>query len=182
MESYLQPYSCNTPPNVQPLSCANRWVGLEEDDMVADRIEREIDIEAPVERVWALLTQAEHLGTWFGDAGATIDLLPGGAVALFWREMGTTRAIVEQVEPMRLFSFRWSRPGDAAPVAGNSTLVEFTLSESDSGTRLQMVESGFSALDGDDASRGAAREDNVGGWTAKLEELRKYAVGTNVAA
>ena len=42
--------------------------------MTEDRIERDVLIDAPVERVWALITQAEHLGTWFGDAGADIDL------------------------------------------------------------------------------------------------------------
>ena len=47
--------------------------------MVPDQIERETVIAAPVERVWALLTEAEHLGRWFGDAGAEIDLRPGGA-------------------------------------------------------------------------------------------------------
>ncbi len=38
--------------------------------MVTDSIEREVAIAAPVDRVWALLTQAEHLALWFGDAGA----------------------------------------------------------------------------------------------------------------
>ena len=40
--------------------------------MVPDKIERETFIAAPVERVWALITEAEHLGRWFGDAGAEI--------------------------------------------------------------------------------------------------------------
>jgi uncharacterized protein YndB with AHSA1/START domain len=38
--------------------------------VVPEQIERETVIAAPVERVWALLTEAEHLGRWFGDAGA----------------------------------------------------------------------------------------------------------------
>ena len=48
--------------------------------MVPDRIERETLINAPSERVWALITEAQHLGRWFGDAGAEIDLRPGGAM------------------------------------------------------------------------------------------------------
>jgi uncharacterized protein YndB with AHSA1/START domain len=150
--------------------------------MVLDRIERDIEIAAPVAHVWALVTQAEHLGTWFGDAGATVDLRPGGAVTLSWREYGTGRAVIDQVDPMRVFSFRWARPRDTDPVAGNSTLVEFTLTESDSGTHLRVVETGFSVLDGDDAGRTAARDENVGGWASELEELRRYAVETPVAA
>jgi uncharacterized protein YndB with AHSA1/START domain len=39
-----------------------------------DRIEREIAIAAPIERVWELVTEPEHVGRWFGDAGAEIDL------------------------------------------------------------------------------------------------------------
>jgi hypothetical protein len=35
-----------------------------------ERFQREIAIAAPPERVWEVLTQAEHLGAWFGDAGA----------------------------------------------------------------------------------------------------------------
>jgi uncharacterized protein YndB with AHSA1/START domain len=50
--------------------------------MVPDQIERETVINAPVERVWELITEAEHLGRWFGDAGAEIDLRPGGAMIL----------------------------------------------------------------------------------------------------
>lgn len=150
--------------------------------MVPDRIERDIEIAAPVAHVWALLTQPEHLGTWFGDAGATVDLRPGGAVTLSWRDYGTGRAVIEQVEPLRVFSFCWARPRDTDPVPGSSTLVEFTLTESGSGTRLRVVETGFAALDGEDADRVAARDENIGGWTSELEELRQYAVETRVAA
>ena len=45
-----------------------------------DRIERTVEIAHPPAKVWAALTTAEGLGTWFGNA-ATIDLRPGGAAA-----------------------------------------------------------------------------------------------------
>ena len=32
-----------------------------------DRIEREITIAAPIERVWAVITEPEHVGKWFGQ-------------------------------------------------------------------------------------------------------------------
>ena len=64
-----------------------------------DRIERDVLIAAPVERVWELITSAEHLGRWFGDAGAEIDLRPGGPLSLRWREYGTVHGRVEAVEP-----------------------------------------------------------------------------------
>src|SRR5918997_1974081 len=118
--------------------------------MVPDRIERDTVIDAPVERVWALITQPEHVGRWFGDAGAEIDLRPGGAMVIRWAEHGTNHARVVAVEPHTLFSYRWAPftdPGGDEPVDGNSTLVEFTLQAEADGTRLQVVESGFASLD-----------------------------------
>jgi uncharacterized protein YndB with AHSA1/START domain len=32
--------------------------------VVPDQIDRDITIDAPVERVWELITQAEHIGRW----------------------------------------------------------------------------------------------------------------------
>src|SRR3712207_1495784 len=98
--------------------------------VVPDRIERETVIAAPAQRVWELLTKAEHLGRWFGDAGAEIDLRPGGAIVLRWTEHGTSLGRVVAVEPHARFAFRWAPfkdPGGAEPEEGNSTLVEFTL-------------------------------------------------------
>src|SRR5688572_3506323 len=105
--------------------------------MVPDRIEREILIHAPVEVVWGLVTEPEHVGSWFSDS-ADIDLRPGGEATLTWDEHGSVRARVEKVEPQHLFSFRWARPVGAEPGEGNSTLVEFTLSAEDERTRLRV--------------------------------------------
>ena len=75
---------------------------------MTEQIERETVIAAPVERVWALLTEAEHLGRWFGDAGAELDLRPGGALSLSWEQHGTVRGRVVDVEAPRRFSYRWA--------------------------------------------------------------------------
>jgi uncharacterized protein YndB with AHSA1/START domain len=151
--------------------------------MVPDQIERETVIEAPVERVWALLTEPEHVGRWFGDAGATIDLRPGGEMVIRWSDHGTTRARIVAVEPHTRFSYRWAPfqdPGGDEPVEGNSTLVEFTLAPEGDETRLRVVESGFASLDASDEQRERNHASNTGGWRAELDELREYA--TTVAA
>jgi uncharacterized protein YndB with AHSA1/START domain len=146
--------------------------------MVPEQIERETVIAAPVERVWALLTEAEHIGRWFGDAGAEIDLRPGGEMVMHWAEHGTSRARVEAVEPHRRFAYRWAPfrdPGGADPVEGNSTLVEFTLSPEGGATRLRVVESGFAALDCSDEQRAENLAGNTEGWRLELGELADYA-------
>lgn len=151
--------------------------------MVPDQIEREIVIDAPVERVWTLITDPEHVGRWFGDAGATVDLRPGGQMVIRWTEHGTTHARVVAVEPHSRFSYRWApfaEPGGDEPVDGNSTLVEFTLAPEDGGTRLRVVESGFGSLATADEQRAANHAGNTRGWAIELDELRRYA--TTVAA
>ena len=94
-----------------------------------DRIERDILIAAPLQRVWELITSAEHVGRWFGNAGAEIDLRPGGALALRWSEFGTFHGRVEAVEPPHRVAYRWlsTREVQADPTTANSPLIEFTL-------------------------------------------------------
>jgi uncharacterized protein YndB with AHSA1/START domain len=151
--------------------------------MVPDQIERETFIAAPVERVWALITEAEHLGRWFGDAGAEIDLRPGGALVLRWADYGASRGRVVAVEPHTRFSYRWAPfkdPGGEEPVEGNSTLVEFTLAPERDGTRLCVLESGFASLATTDEQRAANHKGNTEGWAHETGELREYAEKVSV--
>ncbi|MEV4418890.1 SRPBCC family protein [Patulibacter sp. NPDC049589] len=151
--------------------------------MVADVIERELVIEAPAERVWALITESEHVGTWFGDVGAEIELRPGGLYRLTWKEHGTSIGRIVTVEPHTRFSYRWNAYGPKwreEPEDGYSTLVEFTLEPRGSATLLRLVESGFASLVTDDDIRTTAFDGNVRGWAAELGELQEYA--TRVAA
>jgi uncharacterized protein YndB with AHSA1/START domain len=149
---------------------------------MSDTIEREITIAAPVERVWELITQPEHVGTWFGDAGAEIDLRPGGAMALSWEEHGTVRARVERVEPPRRFSYRWASKMDAEPEEGASTLVEFTLEPAGAGTLLRVVETGFAALDLPAGEQAKRADGNTEGWDYEMRDLSEYARSAEAAA
>jgi uncharacterized protein YndB with AHSA1/START domain len=151
--------------------------------MIPDRIERETFIAAPVERVWTLITEAEHLGRWFGDAGAEVDLRPGGAMVLRWDAHGTSRARIVDVEPHTRFSYRWAPfkdPAGEEPAEGNSTLVEFTLHPEADGTRLRVIESGFASLDTTDEQRVANHAGNTRGWELETGELRAYAERVSV--
>jgi uncharacterized protein YndB with AHSA1/START domain len=145
---------------------------------IPDQIEREVVIEAPLERVWALITEPEHVGTWFADAGAEIDLEEGGAITMTWAEYGTVHARVERVEAPRVFAYRWApfpEPGGKEPVEGNSTLVEFSLAPDGDGTRVRVVESGFHSLDASDEHRRSLHGENSEGWEMELGHLAEHA-------
>lgn len=142
--------------------------------MVTDRIEREIAIAAPPQRVWEVVTRAEHLGAWLGDAGAEIDLRPGGRLVLHWKDHGTAHGRVETVDAYSTFAFRWVTFGGDEPTDDNSTLVEFTLTPQDGGTRLRVVETGFAGLAVAPDQQEKHLGENTEGWRLKLDELRTY--------
>lgn len=150
--------------------------------MVPQRIERDILIDAPVEIVWAVVTEPEHIGEWFSDS-AEVDLRPGGAARLRWDDYGTVHGRVERVEPPHFFSFRWviPREPDAALADGNSTLVEFSLSAEGDATRLTVVESGWRDLAGSEDENQRHVDSHRRGWELELGELQEY-VRTRVSA
>jgi uncharacterized protein YndB with AHSA1/START domain len=141
--------------------------------MVPESIEREILIDAAVEIVWSVVTEPEHVGTWFSDA-AELDLRPGGEGLLTWREHGASRLRVETVEPPHVFAFRWLRGTGSELRAGNSTLVEMRLSAEGGSTRLRVIESGFRDLDWPEDEQAEYAEGNTRGWRVELDELREY--------
>jgi uncharacterized protein YndB with AHSA1/START domain len=120
-------------------------------------------------RVWAALTQADQLGAWFGTQ-ASIDLRPGGEVVFTWDgstgPRGTSRGVIEAVEPTHRFAFRWQASPDEAPM----TRVEFTLEPHAEGTRLFVVESGFAKL----RPELRTRESHEEGWQRELGELAQF--------
>ncbi|WP_436763550.1 SRPBCC domain-containing protein [Streptosporangium sp. V21-05] len=139
-----------------------------------DRIERTVQLVHPPERVWAALTTAEGLGTWFGHR-AEVDLRVGGEARLSWDSGDTATLTIERLEPPRVFGYTW-------PVAGlpdgdpRRTYVEFTLEPAGAGTTLTMVESGFAQVPDAEARR-AAHSGNTKGWTNELGELVAYLDG-----
>jgi uncharacterized protein YndB with AHSA1/START domain len=141
--------------------------------LVPNRVEREILIEAPLETVWAVVTEPEHVAGWFSDS-ADLDLRPGGKAILTWDGHGTVHGRVESVQPPRFFSFRWVSGSGTELREDNTTLVEFTLSPEGDGTRLRVVESGFADLAGPDDEKAKIVDEHQEGWRRELGDLSEY--------
>lgn len=134
-----------------------------------DRIDRSIDIDAPAERVWALISQPG----WWVNSGTinpdpVVEREDDDVVVVNHPEHGDFRIrTVELAEP-RYAAFRWLAD-DAA-----GTLVEFRIEDRPGGVVLRVSESGFSSLSDDRAAWLKAREGNVEGWAIELEAARTY--------
>jgi uncharacterized protein YndB with AHSA1/START domain len=136
-----------------------------------DRIERTVEVAHPPAKVWAALTTAEGLSSWFGNQ-AKIDLRPGGSASMTWSGGHVADMRVERVEEPTVFGFTWHINGlpEDDP---RRTYVEFTLEPVDAGgTRLTVVETGFAQLS-QDAHR-TAFGGNTEGWASELGELVEY--------
>lgn len=147
----------------------NHWL-----HMMEDRIERGIVIHAPMEVVWGVVTEPEHISAWFSDQ-VELDLRPGGEIVLTWGDRKPVRGRVERVEPPRFFAFRWMiEPGTGFDEA-KATLVEFRLNAEGGATRLTVVESGFSELALPEDEQREHFDDHSGGWKVELGHLADYA-------
>jgi uncharacterized protein YndB with AHSA1/START domain len=143
--------------------------------MSNDRIEREVLIEAPIERVWSFVAEP---GFWVADKAT----LPGtvareGETMLAKNpEYGDFPVRVEKLDPPVCLAYRWASafPGQELR-DDNSTLVEFTLTAEGDKTRLSVVESGFAALATSQEVRDRAIQDNSGGWPLELDALKTRA-------
>jgi uncharacterized protein YndB with AHSA1/START domain len=141
-----------------------------------DRIERTLELAHPPEKVWAALTTAEGLGTWFGNR-AEIDLRVGGQAKLIWDSGDTATLTIQHLEPPRLFAYSWPVYGLPADDP-RRTYVQFTLEPSSTGTTLTMIESGFAQVSVSDAEAySTAHAGNTKGWISELGELVAYLDG-----
>jgi uncharacterized protein YndB with AHSA1/START domain len=135
-------------------------------------IEREILIEAPAEVVWRTITEPAQMSHWFADR---VDLVvePGAHGYMEFGDQGGP-VVVETVDPPTYFSFRWNYPHGEEPVAGNSMLVEFTLTPvGDERTHVRVSESGHELRDWPDAERQRYADEHRDGWVDYLERLAR---------
>ena len=133
-------------------------------------IDREVLIEAPVDVVWRTVTEPDQVSQWFADR---VDLVvePGAHGYMGFGDQGGP-VVVQTVDPPTRFSFRWNHPRGEEPVAGNSMLVEFTLTpEGDERTRLRVVESGHELRPWPDGEKQRYADEHRDGWGDFLDRL-----------
>jgi uncharacterized protein YndB with AHSA1/START domain len=140
--------------------------------MAEYQIEREVVIEAPVEVVWRAITEPDQISQWFADR-VELDAVPGGRGLMVFGDQGGP-LVVQDVDPLTRFSFRWNHPQAEEPREGNSLLVEFTLvPESGEQTRLRVVESGLELLPWPEAEKDRYAEEHNGGWATFVDRLAR---------
>ncbi|HRI87935.1 MAG TPA: SRPBCC family protein [Candidatus Hydrogenedentes bacterium] len=143
-----------------------------------DRIVKQIELKAPVSRVWEALTDYRQFGEWFRakiDEPFVVGAASTGHMTYPGYEHLKWEAVVQKMEPERYFAFTWSHPSED-PNDDNTnapcTLVEFTLEPTPNGTKLTVTESGFENIPAD--RRDKAFRDNDGGWSIQTENIRVF--------
>jgi len=139
-----------------------------------DRIEKRIELKAPVSRVWRALTDYREFGEWFRvrlDGPFVTGQVSRGQITYPGYEHVKWEAVVQKMEPERLFSFTW-KVDPKIDSEQTPTLVEFRLEKTASGTLLLLTESGFDKIPGD---RGLeAFRVNDGGWTEQMKNIESH--------
>jgi uncharacterized protein YndB with AHSA1/START domain len=154
-----------------------------------DRIEKKILLKAPRARIWRALTDSKEFGSWFGMRldgpfqaktalrGVIVPTTVDPEVAKLQKsfEGMAVEIQVEDIEPERLFSFRWHPHAvdkDVSYAAEETTLVAFELAEAKGGVLLTVTESGFDRIPL--ARRAKAFAANDGGWSKQIEMIQAY--------
>ena len=145
---------------------------------MSDRIEKRIELKAPVSRVWRALTDYREFGEWFRvriDGPFVAGQVSRGYITYPGYEHLKWEALIQKIEPQHLFSYTW-HPYAVDPKTDYSkeppTLVEFRLKEISGGTLLELTESGFEKIPADRRLEAFRRND--GGWSEQIRNIETY--------
>jgi uncharacterized protein YndB with AHSA1/START domain len=143
-----------------------------------DRIDKRIELKAPVSRVWRALTDYREFGEWFRvklDGPFVPGEISRGYITYPGYEHLKWEVVVQSMEPEHFFSFTW-HPYAVDPKLDyskeESTLVEFRLEKTANGTLLVVTESGFDKIPTDRRFEAFTRND--GGWAQQMKNIEAY--------
>lgn len=145
---------------------------------MTDRIEKRIELKAPVSRVWRALTDYREFGAWFRvnlETPFVVGKPTRGSLAVPGYEKYQLEVVVQAMEPERLFSYHWHPYALDESIDYSKeepTLVEFRLEKTDTGTLLSIRESGFDRIPA--SRRAEAFRMNDGGWSSQIRNIEKH--------
>ena len=145
------------------------------------KVEKKVEIAAPVAKVWDALTNHEKFGAWFRvklEGPFVAGEVSRGFITWPGYEHIRWEATVKEIVPEKLFSFTW-HPYAIDPAVDYSkeepTLVEFRLEPMAKGTLVTVTESGFEKVP--EARRAEAFRMNDGGWAQQVKNIEEYVLG-----
>ncbi len=160
---------------------------------VPDAIRKEIVLKAPLDKVWAAISDPAQFGTWFGICFDAPVFTPDTPITGHIRPTAVDPDVAEaqkpyegtpvsfsvgEIRPKTLFQLRWhpyAIDKDKDYSAEPMTLITFALREVDGGVHLTLTESGFENIPLE--RRAQAFEMNDGGWTAQMKLIEAYLNG-----
>jgi len=145
-----------------------------------DVIISEIEIAAPPERVFRVLTDSDQLLRWFTDASCPVklwrmDARLGGSYSYATEKSNFVvngidefkcHGEIVEFDPPRLLVYTWMGNWHLDPE--KKTMVRWELTPTASGTQVKVTHSGL-------AGDAEARKDYSGGWPGVVEKLKQFA-------
>ena len=128
------------------------------------------------ETIWKTLTNGELMGRWLGMTPSGFEPVKGTrftyqtTAAGLWD--GVINCEVLEVIPNQRLTYSWKggHEGNAGYGSQLDTVVAFTLSKAENGTRLRLVHSGFELPKNDTAFTGMS-----GGWAKVVQRIAAIA-------
>ena len=144
------------------------------------RVEKQIELKAPVARVWRALTDYREFREWFR---VKLDgpFVPGqpstghitwpGYEHIKWEAVVVKMETRKSISPIHGIRMR-SIPKAVDYSKETPTLVEFRLEKTAKGTLLRVTESGFENIPAE--RREEAIRKNDGGWAQQMKNIETY--------
>jgi uncharacterized protein YndB with AHSA1/START domain len=129
--------------------------------------------------VFEVLSSPEHIREWW-NAETEFEPVTGAASRFTWTDKDSGHVesapfTVMEVDPPKLFSFRWTYEEGEIAGPGNSLLVTFELSPAGEGTTVRFRETGYRERGWEAAVLEAQYNDHTEGWDIYLPRIAETA-------
>lgn len=101
-------------------------------------IHKHVTISAPIDWVWAALTDATTMSIWMQDNSVRIDLREGGSYSFFHEQ---TSGRIIHVDPPSLLEYTWRQ--NSWPQTWEDAWVRWELFAEGTSTRIHLIHSRF---------------------------------------